>query len=207
MFFILCKFGEVMISIWEKDARKAIEAIKNEEWSKAEIYLKNIYRFTDIPVSVGYNLAKVLGYQNKHKQAQKILEYVLSIEPRYFNACYECGVCFLKQGQIINSFMMFNKALVIKQSDLDSQVMVARLAQRIGKYETAKQYWQKIILNDNYKNEAHLGIMRARLELNEDNAINDLINLYKNESEIWPLLKMVTRASKGAIPIKLHQAR
>ena len=61
--------------------------------------------------------------------------------------------------------------------------------------------------HNKYKNEAYLGIMRARLELNEENAINDLVNLYKNESEIWPLLKMATRSSKGAIPLKLHQAR
>ena len=156
---------------------------------------------------MGYNLAKVLGYQNKDKQAQKILENILAKEPGYFNACYECGICFLKLGQFVNSFKMFQKALVIKETDVDSQVMVARLAQRIGKYETAKQYWHILMSHNKYKNEAYLGIMRARLELNEENAINDLVNLYKNESEIWPLLKMATRSSKGAIPLKLHQAR
>lgn len=196
-----------MRQIWEEEANKAIRAIKNEEWAKAEIHLKKVYRFSDAPISVGYNLAKVLGYQNKDKQAQKILENILTKEPGYFNACYECGICFLKLGQFVNSFKMFQKALVIKETDVDSQVMVARLAQRIGKYETAKQYWHILMSHNKYKNEACLGIMRARLELNEENAINDLVNLYKNESEIWPLLKMATRSSKGAIPLKLHQAR
>ena len=98
-----------MRQIWEEEANKAIRAIKNEEWAKAEIHLKKVYRFSDAPISVGYNLAKVLGYQNKDKQAQKILENILAKEPGYFNACYECGICFLKLGQFVNSFKMFQK--------------------------------------------------------------------------------------------------
>lgn len=201
------KKGKAMKQIWEEEANKAMCAIKNKEWAKAEMHLKKVIRFSDVPISVGYNLAKVLGYQNKDKQAQKILENILAKEPGYFNACYECGICFLKQRQFVNSFEMFQKALVIRETDVDSQVMVARLAQRIGKYEKAKQYWQILMSNHKYKKEACLGLMRTRLELKENNALDDLINLYKNEIEIWPLLKMATRSSTGAIPIKLHQAR
>ena len=87
--------------------------------------------------------AKILYNEKKYQEAADLYRYVISADSKLYEACYECGMCFERLGQLNNAIDMFNKALSIIPSHSNSNYWKASCLYDLRKYSEAAACWRR----------------------------------------------------------------
>lgn len=87
--------------------------------------------------------AKELFNKNSLTKAQKILDEVLGINPACADAHFYIGNIFHIKGQLGKAIKSFNKVLELDSNHTDAAVSLSVILNDIGKYEEAKNVFEK----------------------------------------------------------------
>lgn len=175
----------------------ATEAIRREDWARAESTLRRLAKMADAPAEAPYNLALVLARRGKAEQSGHWLRKAVGMRQDYAAAWFELGRWELDQHDLAAARAAFARAAEFAPADLDAWRNLARIAERLGDFAAARDAWARIEPDP----EARVGRMLALLEL-RDPAGEALRAELWTDAALRPLvLKALVRSSAGRLRI------
>jgi len=184
-------------SATERLAATAMQAIAAGDWPKAEVTLRRLVKQRAAPPEAAYNLAQVLLRAGKPEQAGHWLRQAIALRPDYATAWFELGRWELDRGAFADARDTFARAAALAPEDNDAWRNLARIAERLGDFGTARDAWSRLP-----DPEARAGILRALLELRDPAAEALRAELWKDLAQRPLVLRAITRASAGRLPLK-----
>lgn len=157
------------------------ESARNGLWTKALKYAKAAVKRE--PANAGALVLAALAYENNDniEQALQAARLAVKADAKYFQAQYTLGrICLKDQSKIQDSIEPLKRALQLKPKDVDTLVLLARGAKKLGLLDTVK-YFEQLAETKRYAGRPEpwneMGIIYAE-QNNSRNAARCLVTAY-----------------------------
>lgn len=127
--------------------------------------------------------------QSNFGQAKPLFKYILSVQPKNFNALFAMGfICGIENNHQESAHYSL-RAVKIKPNDLEVNINCAKSLQEIGRHYDSLKYYQQVIFLSSNNHNAWLGCGRSLQCLGRHNdAIthyNKALSLKSDYAEAW----------------------
>jgi len=137
------------------DTEKAIECFKQ------------ILDYHPEEVRAQYNLGLLLLKCNKPCEAIKSFKSVINKEPEHFDALLNLAIAYENIGNIAQSKDIYNTLTTINQNNPEVSLRLGSLYLLENDNNRAKECFLELLKSEKYLTEAHLGLSKAYLSLND----------------------------------------
>lgn len=153
LFLSILLTGISLLSIYaQKDYYELVDSaennIKNHNWDKAELFLKeilNTFPEDNNNSLIVSNLATVQRYQGKYQEALNNYTYAINLTPNAVTLLKNRASLYLDVDSIVHALRDFERILVIDEKDEETRYYHGILSIRIGDMDAAKKDFDYIL--------------------------------------------------------------
>lgn len=169
------------------------------DWAAAEKVLKRAAKGR-APVSVLYNLGRVLMEQGKWGPARIWLHKAVRAAPDHADAWFELGRTALELSDPDAACDSFARAVALAPGDVDARMNWGRLAVRLGRFEQGLEALRPLAGTNG---EADAWLYRAAAESGDPATGTYRAALWAAQSGRARAIRTATRVAKGQLPLDL----